>query len=96
MRLDLNSPEFQTVFFDLDPADLKRVVAALRKVRSLDWETFYLHPGLHWEVVGHVATPNGAKAGSVRLSQKMRAIAYRDGDFLVLVSLHPDHDSAYR
>ena len=34
--------------------------------------------------------------GSLRLSEKMRAIAYRDGQFLRIISLHPDHDSAYR
>jgi len=25
----------------------------------------------------------------------VRAVAFRDGDFLRLISLHPDHDSAY-
>ena len=39
--------------------------------------------------------PNGAKVHSLRLSQRVRAVAYRDGDFLRLISLHPDHDSAY-
>ena len=40
------------------------------------------------------AGPGGA-VDSIRLSQQIRAIGYRDGDFLRLVSLHPDHDSAY-
>ena len=43
----------------------------------------------------HLEAPNRAKVYSLRLSQKVRAIAYRDGDFLRLISLHPDHDSAY-
>jgi len=42
-----------------------------------------------------VAVINRAEVYSLRLSQKVRAIAYRDGDFLRLISLHPDHDSAY-
>ena len=34
--------------------------------------------------------------GSLLLrSEKIRGIAYRDGDFLRIISLHPDHDSAY-
>lgn len=33
-------------------------------------------------------------AGS--LGQKLHALAFRDGDFMRFVSLHPDHDSAYR
>lgn len=31
----------------------------------------------------------------VRLTQKIRALAYRDGEFMRFISLHPDHDSAY-
>jgi hypothetical protein len=95
VRLDLNNPEFQDGFFALEATELKQVVAALRRLRQLDWNAVYSHPGLNWEAVDHIKTPNGAKAYSLRLSRKIRAIGYRDGDFLRLVSLHPDHDSAY-
>jgi hypothetical protein len=27
--------------------------------------------------------------------RRLRALAFRDGDFLCFISLHPDHDSAY-
>ncbi len=96
VRLDLNSPEFQDVFLGLDPSELKQVVASLRRLKSLEWNTLYRHPGFQWEAISHLAAPNGAKAYSVRLSQRIRAIVYRDGDTLRFVSLHPDHDSAYR
>ena len=96
VRLDLNNPQFQDGFFALDAAELKQVVAALRRLRQMEWNAVYSHPGLHWEAVEHLQTPNGAKACSIRLSRKIRAIGYRDGDFLRLVSLHPDHDSAYK
>lgn len=95
IRLDLNSPEFQNVFFRLDLAELKQVVASLRRLRELDWNTVYRHPGFRWEAIEHLQAPNRAKVHSLRLSQKVRAIGYRDGDFLRLISLHPDHDSAY-
>ena len=95
VRLDLNNPQFQDGFFALETAELKQVVASLRRLRQMDWNAVYSHPGLNWEAVEHVKTPNGAKACSIRLSRKIRAIGYRDGDFLRLVSLHPDHDSAY-
>ena len=96
VRLDLNSPEFQEVFFRLETEELKQVVASLRRLRSLSWSEVYRHTGFRWEAIRHVRTPTEATAYSLRLSQKVRAIAYRDGDFLRLVSLHPDHDSAYR
>jgi hypothetical protein len=95
-RLDLNSPEFQAVFFRLEVSELKQVVGSLRRLVELDWNTLYRHSGFKWEAIAHIRTPNGATAYSLRLSEKIRAIAYRDGDFLRLISLHPDHDSAYR
>lgn len=95
VRLDLNSPVFQDVFFRLELAELKQVVAGLRRVAELDWTTIYRHTGFRWEAIDHLKAPNGAKVHSLRLSQKVRAIAYRDGHFLRLISLHPDHDSAY-
>lgn len=95
VRLDLNSPEFQEVFFRLEVVELRQVVASLRRLRELDWSGLYRHTGFRWEAIGHLKAPNGAKVYSFRLSQKVRAIAYRDGDLLRLISLHPDHDSAY-
>jgi hypothetical protein len=95
VRLDLNSPELQDVFFRLEVVDLKQVVASLRRLRELDWNTLYRHTGFQWELIEHLKAPNGAKVYSLRLSQRIRAIGFRDGDFLRLISLHPDHDSAY-
>ena len=96
VRLDLNSPELQEVFFRLELSELKQVAGSLRRLRELDWNTVYHQPGFKWEAIRHIRTPNGATAYSLRLSEKIRAIAYRHGDFLRIISLHPDHDSAYR
>ncbi len=95
VRLDLNSPEFQTVFFRLELGELKQVVASLARLRELDSNNLYRHSGYRWEAIEHLKAPNGARVYSLRLSEKIRAIAYRDGDFLRFISLHPDHDSAY-
>ena len=46
VKLDLNSPEFQDVFFRLDLSELKQVVGALKRLRELDWTTLYRHTGL--------------------------------------------------
>jgi hypothetical protein len=96
VRLDLNSPEFQDVFFRLPMNDLKQVVASLRRLRGLEWQRLYEHTGFRWEAIEHLKAPNGARVYSLRLGQRVRAVAFRDGDFLRLVSLHPDDDSAYR
>lgn len=96
VRLDLNSPEFQSVFFRLELSELKQIVASLGCLRALEWNAVYRHTGFKWEAIAHVRTPNGATAYSLRLSERIRAVAYRDGDFLRIISLHPDHDSAYK
>lgn len=95
LLLDLNNPEFQETLFGLEASELKQVVAALRRLQQLEWNTLYRHTGFHWEAVEHLAAPNGAKVYSLRLSQRIRALAFRDGSFLRFISLHPEHDSAY-
>ena len=94
IRLDLNSPEFQDEFFRLQADELKQVVASLRRLRELDWNTLYRHTGFRWEAIEHLKAPNGANVSSIRLSQRNCAVVFRDGVFLRVISLHPDHDSA--
>jgi hypothetical protein len=96
VRLDVNSPEFQDVLFQLESAELKEVIASLRRLSRLEWNALYRHAGFHWEAIEHLRAPNGANIHSLRLSQRIRALAYRDGGFLRLLSLHPGHNSAYK
>lgn len=49
LRLDLNSPEFQDVFFRLPVAELKQVAASLARLRELDWNSLYRHTGYNWD-----------------------------------------------
>ena len=41
------------------------------------------------------STRQGHLSATVRVTLKHRARVYRDGAFMVFLSLHPDHDSAY-
>jgi hypothetical protein len=95
IRLDLNSPEFQDVFFRLELDDLEQVVNALRRLRELDWNGLYRHTGFRWEAIEHLKV-GGGKVYSLRLSRRIRAVGIRDGNFLRLISIHPDHDSTYQ
>jgi len=93
--LDLNNPVFQETWFALERENALAVLAALRKIRQLDWDQLYRDKGLHWEAVLSRLGPAGIRLYTLRVTQRMRAVAYRDGDFLRFLSLHPDHDSAY-
>ena len=95
IRLDLNNPEFQNVLFRLETNELKQVIASLRRLAECDWNILYRHTGYKWEAIEHLTAPNGAKVYSLRLSQRIRALAFREGNFLRFLSLHPHHDSAY-
>ena len=41
-------------------------------------------------------TSSGGAVASIRITEKFRARVTRDGVFMRFISLHPDHDSAYK
>jgi len=62
----------------------------------MTWDQVYRDGGLKWEKIRSIAPPEGVSAVySLRLSQSRRAIAYRDGNLMKLMSIPPDHDATY-
>jgi hypothetical protein len=96
VRLDLNNPHFQEQLFDLEKVEQRAVLNTLRKIASMTWSQVYEDPGLKWEVILSRKGPHGDRIYSLRLGRALRAVAYRQENWLRLLSLHPDHDSAYR
>jgi hypothetical protein len=93
--LDLNNSVFQQDLFSLPKAEALGVLKILRKISQLTWEELYKDQGLKWELIRSKQGGNGEKLYSLRITQKCRAVAVREGDYLRFLSLHPDHDSAY-
>jgi hypothetical protein len=93
--LDLNNPVFQEAWFALGHQEALAVLATLRKIHRLEWDQLYRDPGLRWEAILSRHGPGSQRIYSLRVTQRVRAVAYRDGDFLRFLSLHPEHDSAY-
>ena len=93
--LDLNNPVFQDDLLGLSKEDASRVLAALRKIRKLQWPQVYKDKGLHWELVQSKTGPKGVRLYTIRLSQSCRALVYREGRFMRFLALHADHDTAY-
>ena len=96
IRLDLNNPVFQRQLFNLTKSDQRNILNTLRKLANMTWQQVYSDHGLKWEVILSQKGPGDNKLYSLRISKGFRGVAYRDGSWLRLLSLHPDHDSAYR
>lgn len=96
VKLDLNNPEFQRNLLELDKAERNRVLDTFKKILKLDWEQVYRDVGLKWEKITSVRPPMGIDAVySLRITQSRRATAYRDRDFMRLLTVQPDHDATY-
>ncbi len=94
--LDLNNPVFQDDLLSLGREHALRILAALRKIKKLSWAEVYGDKGLHWELVQSKSGPEGQRLYTVRISQGFRALVFREGNFMRFLSLHPEHDSAYK
>lgn len=96
VRLDLNNPVFQRDLLGLQKAERHAALDTLNKLRRLTWQQVYRDKGLRWEKIVSVQPPAGIAAlYSLRITQARRAVAYRDGEFIRLLSVPPDHDAAY-
>ncbi|UOF91382.1 hypothetical protein LSG31_03765 [Fodinisporobacter ferrooxydans] len=96
IRLDLNNPVFQRTLFHLSKQEQLAVLGTLRKLTDMNWNQMHRDSGLKWELIHSRCGSMGEKLYSFRIGKGFRAIAYRDGCWLRVLSLHPDHDSAYR
>ncbi|WP_017293544.1 hypothetical protein [Geminocystis herdmanii] len=94
--LDLNNPIFQKHLFNLSKSDLISVFKTLKKISNLTWEQLYQDQGLKWEKIKNQKGKKTENLYTLRITQKCRSIAVREGDYLRLLSLHTDHDSAYK
>lgn len=96
VRLDLNNPVFQDNLFALQKPERHAALDTLNKIRHLTWDQLYRNHGIKWEKITSVRPPKGIDAiYSMRITKACRATAYRDGDFLRLLTIVPDHDATY-
>jgi hypothetical protein len=96
VRLDLNNLVFQDNLIGLQKPERHAALDTLNKIRELTWNQLYRDGGLKWEKISSVKPPQGIDAiYSLRITQSRRATAYRDGDFIRLLTIAPDHDSSY-
>lgn len=96
VRLDLNNPVFQENLLSLQKPERLAALDTLNKIRQLTWNQLYRDNGLKWEKVFSVKPPSDIDAlYSLRITQSRRATAFRDGDFIRMLTIALDHDSTY-
>lgn len=96
LRLDLNNPVFQENLLTLQKPERLAALNTLGKLRLMTWSQVYRDKGLKWEKIASFKPPEGIDAiYSLRITQTRRATAYREGDFIRLLTIAADHDSTY-
>ena len=58
------------------------------------WRQIYVDSGLKWDAIHSRPRPDGQSLCSFRMGQTFQSFAYREGAWLRLLSLYPEHDSA--
>ena len=96
MKIDLNFPPFQQDLFSLDKTQLAAFVKSVKKINKMDLRQVQQSSGLNLEKIKNLKTSNGKTLYSIRMSKSFRAVICIEDDFIRFISLHPDHDSAYK
>lgn len=95
VQLDLNNPVFQSQLLNLSKKEQGIILGTLKILMKMNWDQVYIDRGLKWEVILSCTGPDGGRLYSFRIGEGFRGVAYRHDDWLRILSLHPDHDSAY-
>jgi len=51
IKIDMNNPEFQTDFFELEKIEQAALIRTLKKIKQLNWPQLYTDNGLNWEAI---------------------------------------------
>lgn len=94
--LGLNNPVFQEDLVALEKEEAFRILGTFRKLKKLSWADVYKDKGLRWELVQSKSGPDNKRLYTIRIGNGFRAIVYREGQFMRFLSLHPEHDTAYK
>ena len=85
---------FQEQLLSLQKKERNAALDSLKKIRKLTWNQLVRDQGIEWEKITSIKPPAGIDAvDSLRISQSSRATAHRDGEFIRLLTIAPDHDT---
>lgn len=96
MKVDLNFPPFQKDLFSLNKNELAAFIRTARKLVKMDITKIQKSSGFNLEKISVMESPTGKHLYSIRVSKSFRAVLTIDNGYLRFISLHTDHDSAYK
>ena len=96
MKIDLNFPGFQKDLFKLQKNEGYSLIKTLKTLSKMDFDQLRHSPGLNLERIKNMKTRKGNPLYSIRITRSFRAVVSIEGDCLRFISLHPDHDAAYK
>jgi hypothetical protein len=96
LKIDLNFPGFQKDLFKLEKNELYALIKTFRILSKMDFDQLRRSSGLNLERIKNTKTRKGNAIFSIRITRSFRAILSIESDYLRFISLHPDHDSAYK
>ncbi len=97
MRIEIR-PAFNEAVMAAELPVRKAAAKMLQLLQALDLPQLWTHPGLSFEKLHVMIEPTtGQQLYSLRVTGSVRAITcLANGPTIVLVSLHTQHDKAYR
>lgn len=96
MKIDLNFPGFQKDFFGLQKNEAYAMNRSFKSLSKMDFDQLRRSSGFNLERIKNMKTKKGKALYSIRITRSFRAVISVEGDFLRFISLHPNHDSAYK
>ncbi|MBT3473337.1 MAG: hypothetical protein HN870_07795 [Gammaproteobacteria bacterium] len=80
----------------MEKAELAVFIRTAKKISKMELQQIQQSSGLNLEKIKNINSPTGKELYSIRMNRSFRAVVTIEGEFIRFVSLHPDHDSAYR
>ncbi|MBC7660831.1 MAG: hypothetical protein H7249_14130 [Chitinophagaceae bacterium] len=102
VEVDINFPRFLEEFENLELSEADLLLKTLARIELMTWNDVYRSStkspgdkrGINFEPLDK-NTEGGPRIATIRVTGKFRARVCREGRKMRLISLHPDHDSAY-
>lgn len=104
VAVDVGFEGFKEDFKKLTSEEQSEFFDTLNKIQKMTWQQIWdtstktpgQKRGLNYEKIEGQLTPSGEQVCSIRITQKFRARVVRADRWMRFISLHPDHDSAYK